>query len=345
MKARMNSRYSLRGRALLFLLLGLTAVVLSFSFGTTSCAEPVQPTLEVTPSAATLIQGQSTQLTVTRRFPGGPVDVVTERVVYSSSNRNIATVSDKGLVSAREEAGSVIIRIQDSASDAVVTVSLIVEAPRIAGIDVAPSPAIVMQPGVARQFSATARLTNGVIKDVTKQVIWSSSNEAVAIVGRTPADFGVVLAISDGDVTINATDPAAVVTGQSLVFVRGSGAQVRAVVVSPNPADIAIGGTRAFSATGLLGDGTTRDITSVVKWASSNPAIATIDLAGVATGVAAGGTTITATYAVEPSPVGDAGAPVDGGGGGDAGNSDAGQADGGLPTSPGIRGSAAASVK
>lgn len=330
----------------LFFLVGLTAIVLSFSLGTTSCAQPVQPTLEVTPSAVTLIQGQTTQLTVTRRFPGGPVDVVTERVVYSSSNRNIATVSDKGLVSAREEAGSVIIRIQDSASDAVVTVSIIVEAPRIAGIDVAPSPAIVMQPGVSRQFSATARLTNGVIKDVTKQVIWSSSNEAVATVGRTPADFGIVLAISDGDVTINATDPAAVVTGQSLVFVRGTGAQVRAVIVSPNPADIPLTGTLAFSATGLLGDGTTRDITSIVKWSTSNAAIATIDAAGVATGVAVGGATITATYAQTgaepPSP--DAGAPL-GDAGSDAGNSDGGAGDGGVLPSPGIRGSAAATVK
>jgi len=321
--------------AALFLVLmaSLAAIALSFS-----CTQPVQPTLEVTPAAATLIIGQTAQLTVTRRFPGGPVDVVTDRVMYSSSNRNAAVVDERGQVLAREEAGSVIIRIQDRTSDAVVTASFIIEPPRIQTIDVAPA-AIVMQPGISRRFSATARLTNGVIKDVTSQVIWSSGNEAVATVGRTPADFGVVIAASDGDTTITAADPASTAVGQTQVFVRGSGASVKAVIIAPNPAEIPLGGKKAFTATALLGDGTTRDVTSVVTWTSSNQTLATIDATGAATGVAAGGVTITGIYAPS-SEIGDAGADADSG----ASGVDAGDA-GSAVTVVGIRGSAEATVR
>ena len=50
-----------------------------------SCAEPVEPTLDLTPTAQTLITGQPLQLTVTRRFPGGSIEDVTGSVTYTSS--------------------------------------------------------------------------------------------------------------------------------------------------------------------------------------------------------------------------------------------------------------------
>jgi uncharacterized protein YjdB len=56
-----------------------------------------------------------------------------------------------------------------------------------------------------------------------------------------------------------------------------------------------VGETQQFKATGTISDGTVEDITSQVTWASSNPTIATISATGLATGVAPGKTTITAT--------------------------------------------------
>jgi uncharacterized protein YjdB len=65
--------------------------------------------------------------------------------------------------------------------------------------------------------------------------------------------------------------------------------------ITPLNTSIKPAATQQFSASGVFGDGSTRDISSTVTWTSSNPAIATIDASGLATGVALGSTTITAT--------------------------------------------------
>ena len=66
------------------------------------------------------------------------------------------------------------------------------------------------------------------------------------------------------------------------------------VSVSPTSATIAAGATRTFTATVLNPGGAPSAIPAL--WATSNPAIVTVDnVTGVATGVLSGSTTITAT--------------------------------------------------
>lgn len=72
------------------------------------------------------------------------------------------------------------------------------------------------------------------------------------------------------------------------------------ISVSPTTQSVAVGQTAQFNAYGLTGHGTTHpgtvaDITTQVTWTSSSPGVATISAAGVATGVSAGTTTITAS--------------------------------------------------
>ncbi|MBC7844536.1 MAG: DNA/RNA non-specific endonuclease [Gemmatimonadaceae bacterium] len=74
------------------------------------------------------------------------------------------------------------------------------------------------------------------------------------------------------------------------------GGPVATVTVVPNPASVAVGASRAFTATPRDAGGTT--VTTTFTWTSSNPAVASIDPAtGIATGVALGTATITATAA------------------------------------------------
>ena len=58
-----------------------------------------------------------------------------------------------------------------------------------------------------------------------------------------------------------------------------------------------MGATQQFTATGTYSDGTQKDITGSVLWASSDTTIATADAAGLATAIAVGQVTITATDA------------------------------------------------
>jgi len=66
------------------------------------------------------------------------------------------------------------------------------------------------------------------------------------------------------------------------------------IAVTPESASILIGDTQQFTAMGTYSDDTTVDITAEAVWTSSDAAVATVEL-GLATGVALGTATITAT--------------------------------------------------
>jgi plastocyanin len=82
------------------------------------------------------------------------------------------------------------------------------------------------------------------------------------------------------------------------INVVGAATPASITVMPANPT-IAPGATEQFMAMGSFPDGTTQDITSQVTWASANVAVATISNAsgsqGLATGVAAGTSTISAS--------------------------------------------------
>jgi uncharacterized protein YjdB len=88
--------------------------------------------------------------------------------------------------------------------------------------------------------------------------------------------------------------------GIALPFAGCSNPLVDTIAVTPTSQSVGVGQSVQFTATGTYGHGaghpsTTQDITNSVTWTSSVPAVATITSAGVATGVSAGSTTITAS--------------------------------------------------
>jgi hypothetical protein len=84
--------------------------------------------------------------------------------------------------------------------------------------------------------------------------------------------------------------------GSSLVGCSNSG--LDSVQVTPPAQALAVGQTTQFTATGTYGNAnhlSTQNITSLVTWSSTTPAVATVNASGVVTAVSAGTTTITAT--------------------------------------------------
>ncbi len=70
---------------------------------------------------------------------------------------------------------------------------------------------------------------------------------------------------------------------------------ITSISVTPASPSFAVGATQQFTATATYSDKTTADITSTATWKSSNTSVATITASGLATGVAAGSPTITAS--------------------------------------------------
>jgi len=87
-------------------------------------------------------------------------------------------------------------------------------------------------------------------------------------------------------------------SGVALLLASCGNSLVDVIQISPSSQSIAAGQTLQFTATGVYGHGShpssTQDVTDLVAWTSSSPSVATINATGLATGVSAGSTTITA---------------------------------------------------
>ncbi|MFQ2112436.1 Ig-like domain-containing protein, partial [Aeromonas veronii] len=66
--------------------------------------------------------------------------------------------------------------------------------------------------------------------------------------------------------------------------------------VSPADAQVSVGFGRAFVATAVYADNSTRDVTESVEWTSGDKAVATVDAVGRVTGVSPGSVDIAAHY-------------------------------------------------
>src|SRR5205823_174806 len=129
-------------------------------------------------------------------------------------------------------------------------------------------------------FTARGTYSDGSAQDLTNSVTWSSSDPSVGSVNAA----GVARALTGGQTTITAST-AGVSMGATL-FVTG--ATLVTIGVSPANDIQPAGFTRQFTASGNYSDGSTQDLTSVVLWTSSAPAIATISGTGLATAVSPG---------------------------------------------------------
>ena len=249
----------------------LLLFTLLLGLGLPSCAQPVDPTLDLTPPSQTLVSGQPLQLTVTRRYPGGSIEDVTSFVTYTTNNRVIASVSDRGVVTAGTQSGIVIVKVFDQGSNATALASITVVEAQITAIDVSPSVLVMTRATPPRAFTATGRFNNGTTREVTNEVLWSSTNTAAALVGNSQIDRGIVSAVADGDTTILATDAKTGVSGRATVFVTGGSAVLQAVIVTPNPAKVAVGQILEMTALGVYSDGTTKNLTKTVSWTRPEP--------------------------------------------------------------------------
>ena len=154
-------------------------------------------------------------------------------------------------------------------------------------VSIAVTPTYVSIPkGSTQQFTATGTYSDSSTQNLTNTVTWTSSNTAVA----TITSAGLATGVGTGSATIQATSGS--ISGSTSLTVT---LMLVSIAVAPANGSLAKGLTQQFTATGVFSDGSTANLTSSVTWTSSNTAVATITSAGLATGVAAGSTTIQAT--------------------------------------------------
>lgn len=156
-------------------------------------------------------------------------------------------------------------------------------------ISITPSNAEILV-GRSQQYSAATVFSDGSTKeDANKSVTWSSSNTAIAAIGKN----GIAKTATLGNISISAS--IGTLTGTTTL-------RAFTLTVSPVSATISVDGAQQFAAVVNFANGST-DVTNVVTWKSSKTKVASINPTGLAQGVSSGTTTITATYLGGLSPL------------------------------------------
>jgi len=241
----------------------------------------------ITPAASprNLDIGAIQQFTAIATYSDGASADISSQVTWLSSNTQVATVYANGLATG-VAAGSAGITATLGGVTSQAT-SLAVQP--LSSIAISPASPNNLAVGAAQHFTAVGTFADGSLMDITAQVTWSSATANIA----TITAGGVVTGVKTG--TDKITAALAGITSQP---VSVNVISLSAISVAPSsPANIGVGSTQHFTATGSYSDGSTTDFTSQVVWSSSDSTVVTIASGGIATAVGGGTAKITASIA------------------------------------------------
>lgn len=251
--------------------------------------------LAVSPASGSIAKGTSVAFTAVGTFSDNSTQDLTAQVSWASGAANVATISNASGsqgVAVGVTPGQA--TISATKGTIVGSTTLTVTSATLSSIVVSPA-AQSFPAGTSQPYTALGNYSDGTTQDLTHAVVWASSDAMVLSVSNSSATAGVASGVRAGSATISASWSG--VSGSTTATVTQ--AVLTSLAIAPTSATISRGTTQQFTATGTYSDGTTRDLTTMVAWASSSSTVAAISNAegseGLATGLAAGETSISAS--------------------------------------------------
>ncbi len=238
------------------------------------------------PNVLTLRKTNTRQLTATAR--NNQNTVITGRTFrWSSSNSSVLSVDQSGNVTALTP-GQVVVtaEVDQVVGQATITVT---EIP-IGSCSLAPANSKVTVSQTVQPTLTLRDTANNVIPSLGRPVVWSSSNEGVAVVSQT----GLVTTRKAGTATITAS-PSENPQVSCSANVEAVDSRIAQVVVTPRTGSLRLGLPVAFNA--LLLDSTRAQIPGgrVVTWSTNTPTVVQVTQAGIVTGLSLGTARVIAT--------------------------------------------------
>ena len=248
--------------------------------------------ITVAPATQTVPIGGQASYTATGLFSDSTSQDLTSICKWTSGNTSIATVGSGGgsLLTATGIASGTT-SINATLGTTTGSASLTVSSANLVSIALTPANAI-LAPAATLGYSAMGTYSDGSQHSVNGNATWTSSDPSIAIISGS----GTATGESAGAVTITVQSGSISATANLIV----EGSTLTSIQVTPASTKLPQSIRGSFTAKGTFSDGNVLDITSVVTWTSSAGSVATISTAtgsqGVATALAPGQTTISATF-------------------------------------------------
>jgi PKD repeat protein len=239
----------------------------------------------VAPATPSIGVGATQQFVALGTFSDNTTRDITAISTFASATPAVATIGASSALATGVTPGSTLISATSGARSGSTT--LTVTPAVVMSLAIAPVNPTV-QIGATRQLAVIASYSDNTTVDVTSSSVFTSATPAVATVA---ANTGLATGVAAGTSVVSAAFGGKTVTTTVTVPV----ATLASIAVTPATASVAVGGTQQFVATATYSDNSTAIITTTVSWTSGTTAVGTILPTGIATGVAAGSTTISAS--------------------------------------------------
>jgi alpha-tubulin suppressor-like RCC1 family protein/uncharacterized protein YjdB len=229
--------------------------------------------VSITPDNVSIPKGTTQQFAATGHYSDNSTKNLTTQVTWASSNEGSATVSSSGVVTGVNLGTAT---ITASYQDKAALAEVMVTNPVLTGISI--TPASYTSPlGLNFQFEATGTYSDGTTYSLTDVADWYSNNTGAVLVSE---GFATTVGVGTADITASyggfTSSPATyVVTAAELV----------SITVTPESYTLKVGGEQQYTAMGKYTDNSNIDISSLVSWDTSDPAVAVVSNEGETTGV------------------------------------------------------------
>lgn len=227
----------------------------------------VLSSIEIISSSSFLPVGTTMLLEAVATFSDGTTKEITADVEWLSSGQLIFSIDNSGVLHA-SGIGSAIATAVYLGNTA--TLNITVSNAVLTEIQLSPL-SDEMAVNSSRQFTATGIFSDNSTQNITDQVNWSSSDEALLTIDNQLDNKGLAQSIATGVVSINAEkdgmvgDKALTITPAILTH------------ININPANLVTnaGAIEQYQAIAQYSDGSVKDITDEAEWSTSDPLVAT----------------------------------------------------------------------
>ncbi|WP_342571648.1 Ig-like domain-containing protein [Paenibacillus sp. FSL R5-0749] len=269
----------LKPRLTKYMVMMLVLILSITNVGLAAAADKELSKIVVSKNEMSLEVGDSSSVTVTGVYSDNTSANVTISSSWSTSDTSIATVYNGAITAKKEGTATITVAYQGQSQTVQVKVTKKVKAlsKNVQSLD--------LRTGDSKDIVLTAIYSDNTPNDKASEIAeWSTSDEKVATVVN-----GKVTGQSAGTAVITAK------VGSQSVTVDVNVEVVKRVDVDKQQVNLLLNKSESVKVTATYPDGTTKDVTDLAEWTSSNEKVADV-LKGEITGYSAGSAKITAKY-------------------------------------------------